>query len=254
MEKTLSTSQRVSNRYIKTIIFLGINEVGKTSIIKALTKHKYQQTYQPTICVNYSEKEFILSPTETLYFCIWDTNGIEIETHILSPAIYKRADYFILVLSYDNLASLDTLSQYINFINTKQSNKKVPICVIINKKDIQDKQFKQTDVIKHLERLSGGNAKINISEITCKDALKVEKLFTIIGYELCGIKIPKGVINSPRQSRSKSNKGSNDDKHSDDKSKTLVSLRNSFRIEEGDKMVNGILNLSNDEIKKKKCC
>lgn len=253
MEKTLFPSQRASNRYIKTIIFLGVNEVGKTSIIKALTKHKYQSTYQSTICVNYSEKEFVLSTNEMLYFCIWDTNGLEIETHILSQAIYKRADYFILVLSYDNLRSLETLSQYVDFINMKQSDKKVPICVIINKKDIQDKQFKQADVIKHLERLSGGNAKINISEVSCKDSSKVEKLFTIIGYELCGIKIPKGVI-STKQSRSKNSKGSSDDKSNGDKSKTLVSLRNSFRIEEGDKMVNGILNLSGEEVKKKKCC
>ena len=233
---------------VKTLIILGDNEVGKSCIIKSLTKKKFDPRMQTTIGINYSVCKMEIYKEEKITFSIWDTNGSEIKEKILPQLQYKNCDLFIIVISYDKRETLQTLRNYINFISRIHENRNTPIVVITNKSDIKSKKFTMKEVIKSIEEFNMLN--IRVSEISCQNINSVQGLFFQIGASLLGKRVHKGsVVSSTIPEKSLNT----------DSDSIMISLRKSFRIDNSNSMdASSSTNLLGDESrnegKSKKCC
>lgn len=182
-----SSNQRIQNQ--KVLITVGSNETGKSSLLTQLTKQKFSPQYKSTIGVDYYSKEFKDKNNKKLILSIWDTNGAEKETPILPSKIYYSADAFLILCSYDNKKSFESLVDWINFLrnqrekhqSTEFNNKLITTFVIINKSDLQQKLFSQQDVKDLIHKIF---PTVFICETSANNEKRVNKLFNKILYLL----------------------------------------------------------------------
>lgn len=245
-QSSLYSNKTIS--YLKTLIILGESEVGKSTMLKVLTKQKFDTIYQTTIGLNYYVKEYEFSKNEKLTFSIWDTSGIEIKEKILPLNQYKKCDYFLILLSYDNKETLDSLHNYLNFISQHHDSRTTPILIIINKGDLKIKEFTIKTVMKKVEEYNMIN--ISVCDLSCQNIKAVDLMFHRIGAILCGKKLHTGSIASSNYAESLAETNSDS---------MMVPLRRSFKIEENDGTVNSLSNLlcnvsGEGKKKSKKCC
>lgn len=231
---------------VKSLIILGESEVGKSTLLKSLTKSKFDPNYQTTIGLNYYVKEIEFNKSERVTFSIWDTSGDEIAAKILPQRQYKQCDHFIIVVSYDKKQSLLSLHKFINFISNYHDTRNTPILILITKNDIKAKEFTLKEVMKSIEDYH--NLNINVCDISCVNIKSVEMLFIRIAALLIGKKLHSKSIASSTYTES------NADTNADS---VLIPLRKSFKLENNDESANSMSNLLNSEStmeKTKKCC
>ena len=181
-----SSNQRIQNQ--KVLITVGLNETGKSSLLTQLTKQKFSPQYKSTIGVDYYSKEFKDKNNKKLILSIWDTNGAEKETPILPSKIYYSADAFLILCSYDNKKSFESLVDWINFLrnqrekhqSTEFNNKLITTFVIINKSDLQQKLFSQQDVKDLIHKIFQAFATTWMSELSERFCFDLTDTFT--GY------------------------------------------------------------------------
>ena len=89
MNKASNKEQKIA----KSLIVLGDNHVGKSSIITQFTKERFSEDYKSTIGVYFQSKEIKIL-NQTVYLSIWDVNGEEIKNTILDSRIYANANCF----------------------------------------------------------------------------------------------------------------------------------------------------------------
>jgi len=146
---------------IKSLIVLGENGVGKTTILYNYSKNKEMSSiYKETIVADYFYKE-ITYKEETWLLNFWDTNGKERTSKGLPNNLYRNCNAIILLCSYDKKDSFETLSSWLEFIKTNTNNKQIPIVLLVNKSDLpkdkkllinsEIKQFSEQNRIPSLE-------------------------------------------------------------------------------------------------------
>tara|TARA_B100001027_G_scaffold212584_1_gene182116 strand:- start:80 stop:685 length:606 start_codon:yes stop_codon:yes gene_type:complete len=113
------------------VCILGDIAVGKSSIIKRITKGKFEPYEVPTIGASYASKDYIIN-NEKIRFSIWDTAGME-RYRSLIPMYVRDTQIIFLVIDGCNSSSFDSLSDWVKFINYENSEgKKI---LLINKSD-----------------------------------------------------------------------------------------------------------------------
>lgn len=181
------SNKRINNQ--KLLIAVGSNETGKSSLLTQLTKQKFNVQYKSTIGVDYCSKEFKDKNNKKLFLSIWDTNGAEKETPVLPSKIYYLADAFLILCSYDNKKSFESLIDWINFLrnqrekhqSSESNNKLITTFVIINKSDLQQKLFSKQDVKDLVHKIF---PTVFICETSSNNEKKVNKLFIKILHVL----------------------------------------------------------------------
>ncbi|KAM0673471.1 Ras- protein Rab-6B [Gurleya vavrai] len=116
------------------IVFLGNQNVGKTTLISQYVYQQADDKYNPTIGIDFlSTKLTLLNKEVSLQ--LWDTAGQERFNSIIPS--YTR-DCFISVIVYDinNLDSFNNIDHWVNnLVKINESNKNVKIIIVGNKKD-----------------------------------------------------------------------------------------------------------------------
>lgn len=159
----------------KIIILLGDSKVGKTTLITKLTKNRVDHEYKETFGCDFTNYE-ISSDNQKINLSIWDSYGKEDVLKILPSKLYKIAKAFIIVVSYSDRASLINVGKWNSHIRnfiTDDSN--IPIIVMINKADIQNKEFTREEAFVYIKNYEipyiyessiYGNVKIVINSIS----------------------------------------------------------------------------------------
>ena len=229
----------------KTILFFGASCTGKTSLLLQLTKNRFDDEYQTTIGVNYYFKEL-----SVVTLSLWDTRGSELSEGFLPKHLFTSASCFIVVLSYDDIETLNEALLYIDFIQSQCDsrltvlNSYKPIIAVINKKDIKDKQFNRGEAVVALREACPN---ILVGEITAKDGTMVKRFFEKVEMLL--------VFGKVRRSRGKGNDNDNDndneeDEYGNEEGDELLMVASTFQIDGNNKNKN----VNNKKSKKKKCC
>ena len=99
-------------------------------------------------------KEVISTTNGNICLNFWDTSGKELNNKVLSSQIYRSADCYIIVCSYDNLTSLNNLTSWIDYLKrfTDQNGIPTPIFIVFNKFD-KKKQFSGFEIKSKLNEL-----------------------------------------------------------------------------------------------------
>ena len=228
----------------KTILFFGASCTGKTSLLLQLTKNRFDDEYQTTIGVNYYFKEL-----SVITLSLWDTRGSELSEGFLPKHLFTSASCFIVVLSYDDIETLNEALLYIDFIKSQCDSRSTalnsykPIIAVINKKDVEDKQFNRGEAVIALREACPN---ILVGEITAKDGTMVKRFFEKVEMLL--------VFGEVRRSRGEGNCNDNDneeeEEYGNEEGDELLMVASTFQINGDDNNKN----VNNKKSKKKKCC
>ena len=207
---TQRVSSRLSNmstnnnleRINKTIVFIGNSAVGKTSILTRFTKKNYREEYIETIGANYYTRE-----NETEYgkvqFHLWDTAGGEIDDPLLPEKIYKTAEAFVIVCSYDNRESFTAIGEWIEYVERYKehrnscvdtNNHLLPIFIAINKCDLEKREFTREEVDTMCDEY---NLNISIVEVSAMNNSRIDFMFLCITVALFGSYSDENLLNKP---------------------------------------------------------
>ncbi|MFX1252451.1 MAG: Rab family GTPase [Promethearchaeota archaeon] len=124
------------HRNTMKIVLLGESTVGKTALRQVYTGEAYQETYQPTLGVDYSVKEDVGEEGRVWKWQICDLAGTP-NYRPLRSLLYPGAEGAILVYDLGNLASLSRLHHWIGELYTVVGTG-IPLLILGNKKDLQE--------------------------------------------------------------------------------------------------------------------
>lgn len=119
----------------KTVVFLGNSKVGKSCLILKLIKGDEKKEYVPNFGCDFHNQEIKVDNTK-INLNIWDTYGSEDEITILPLKLYKEANAYVIVASYEDSDSIISVPNWIKHIRNNCPEKEIPIILIMNKTDL----------------------------------------------------------------------------------------------------------------------
>lgn len=121
------------------IVFLGDQNVGKTTLISQFVYRHVDKNYEPTIGIDFLTKKIEVDDSE-VKLQLWDTAGQEKFHSIISS--YAR-DSFLAVILFDigNESTFLKIDKWINdLIRIHDTGKKIKILLVGNKTDLADEE------------------------------------------------------------------------------------------------------------------
>lgn len=115
------------------LVFLGDQNVGKTSIITRFMYDNFDRHYQATIGIDFLSKTMYLED-RTVRLQLWDTAGQE-RFRSLIPSYIRDSSVAVVVYDVSNRASFLNTSKWVEDVRGERGND-VVICLVGNKTDL----------------------------------------------------------------------------------------------------------------------
>ena len=159
------------------IVVLGDINVGKTSILSRFRYGSFDQSYMPTLGIDFFTKNLFYED-KTIRLILWDTAGQE-RFRSLIPSYLKNADCIIIVYDITNKDSFNSLSHWLN--DAKNNTIEGTIFVICgNKIDLKEKRVVTNEEIDEYIK------KENLLYVECsaQNGEGIKELFNLIAKNL----------------------------------------------------------------------
>ena len=173
----MSTKSGEDYEYIFKVLLLGNSNVGKSSLFLRFVDDIWNDTFVPTIGVDFKIKTFDIDEKK-IKMQIWDTAGQERFKNIIA-SYYRGAHGILLIYDVTDKDSFKNLSNWIIEIE-KNANKNVLKLLIGNKTDLEDKRVITYNQGKEFADGYG----LKYIETSAKKKLNVNEAFETIGREL----------------------------------------------------------------------
>ncbi|MFX1392285.1 MAG: GTP-binding protein [Promethearchaeota archaeon] len=135
--KFLSETTLTPGEFTKKVIITGDYQVGKTSIIRAFTKHQFSDDYISTIGVEISKKDYNLTAQTKITFVIWDIAGQSQSMIAYRNQFYSGANAAFIVIDRTRQGNIESIKSWCKDI-TKELSPSIPIVIVGNKSDLKD--------------------------------------------------------------------------------------------------------------------
>lgn len=122
-------------KYQLKMVVVGNPAVGKTSIIRRFADDKFESEYKHTIGADFNVK-VIEYPDKSIVLTVWDIGGHE-RFEIIRGYYYEGSQAGLIVFDLTNKKSFDAISKWHKDLSSYL--KDIPIAVIANKLDLEDK-------------------------------------------------------------------------------------------------------------------
>ena len=158
-------------------IFVGLNGVGKTSLINQYLDKTFTENYLMTIGSDKTMKNIKIDGKEvTLEIC--DTVG-QPDYRAVNKIFMKNSDIALIVYDITNRESFEELTNWIYSVNQSNNNKNVIFGIAANKSDL----YEQKVVNKKEGEEFAKNNNILFFETSAKDYDSVENVFLTLTKE-----------------------------------------------------------------------
>ncbi len=129
------------------IVLIGDFGVGKTSLISRFVENSFSEEYLSTIGVTMSRKQLSTNDGVDSTMIIWDTEG-KTEHNTVFKQYLKGAKGFIIVADLTRQRTIDSIRSHIELCEEVVPN--TPICVALNKCDLQNSVARSINDIKKI--------------------------------------------------------------------------------------------------------
>jgi small GTP-binding protein len=190
----------MSNDVLETIslIMIGDNSVGKTTLMKKFITGKYCDSFAPTLGVELYKKEIEINNKQYL-IRIWDTCGQE-RFRSLSKSYFRNSDGIMLLFDLNSTKRFDNLSSWFNSIKDCGCED-IPMIIVGTKCDLECLVSKEA-----INQLEEDNKLIlNYFKCSSKENIGVEEPF----IELAKIIVKLGKTRERENSKIKIKKSEN---------------------------------------------
>ena len=175
----MSTPDKSNEDYefIFKVLLLGNSNVGKSSLFLRFVDDIWNDTFVPTIGVDFKIKTFDIDE-KRIKMQIWDTAGQERFKNIIA-SYYRGAHGILLIYDVTDKDSFKNLSNWLIEIE-KNSSKNVLKVLIGNKTDLEEKRVISYNQAKEFADSYG----LKYIETSAKKNLNVNEAFATLGREL----------------------------------------------------------------------
>jgi Ras-related protein Rab-1A len=177
MYSTNSNASDQDYEFIFKVLLLGNSNVGKSSLFLRFVDDIWNDTFVPTIGVDFKIKTFEID-SKKIKMQIWDTAGQERFKNIIS-SYYRGAHGILLLYDVTDKDSFKNLSNWLIEIE-KNASKNVLKVLIGNKSDLEDKRVISYNQGKEFADTYG----LKFIETSAKKNLNVNEAFETLGREL----------------------------------------------------------------------
>ena len=161
------------------LVFLGDQNVGKTSIITRFMYDSFDKLYQATIGIDFLSKTMYLED-RTVRLQLWDTAGQE-RFRSLIPSYIRDSSVAVIVYDITNRASFLNTSKWIEDVRNERGND-VIIVLVGNKTDLSEKR--QVSVEEGEDKST--KEEIMFIESSAKAGFNIKSLFRKLATALPG--------------------------------------------------------------------
>jgi Ras-related protein Rab-1A len=185
-----TTKDSEDYEFIFKVLLLGNSNVGKSSLFLRFVDDIWNDTFVPTIGVDFKIKTFDIDEKK-IKMQIWDTAGQERFKNIIA-SYYRGAHGILLLYDVTDRDSFKNLNNWLIEIE-KNANKNVLKILIGNKTDLEDKRVISYNQGKEF----ADNYGLKFIETSVKKNLNVNEAFDTLGRELMKASGDKKIIKQP---------------------------------------------------------
>jgi len=161
------------------LVFLGDQNVGKTSIISRFMHDTFENHYQATIGIDFVSKTMYLED-RTVRLQLWDTAGQE-RFRSLIPSYIRDSNVAVVVYDVSSRDSFTSVAKWVDDVRAERGDD-VVIALVGNKTDLEAKRQVTTEEGEAKARAKG----LLFLETSAKDGANVKALFRRLATALPG--------------------------------------------------------------------